>query len=176
MKAVDRRPLYKLKLRLPIEIDLGSSVAAVSCIRVEREVLTIVDEYDSSFAQMDLSQTKIRDPDKRFSGEQAQYTLVDKRAVDQGLKGRCSTSCNQGSIIYSELLEEYKIRRYQELVRALQYLVIVTRYDNDYSIDQLSRPCNILSKPHLGAAKIVRRYFKDCPEPSITYRKGVTHI
>lgn len=79
MKAIQKRSLYKLKTddtfksRLVVqtfhqqtEAYPGSTLAAIPCARTEREVLTIIDEYDSSVAQMGVSLPKLCNRDKRF--------------------------------------------------------------------------------------------------------------
>lgn len=62
-------------------------------------MITFVDEYGSSIVQIEGSLPKLRNRDKKFSSEQSQYTLLGKREVDNGLKGRYSTSNEQSGMI-----------------------------------------------------------------------------
>lgn len=55
------------------------------------------------------------------------------------MRGRCSISREHGGMIYSERFERDEVHRYEALVKALQYLAMVTRYDIASSVDQLAR-------------------------------------
>ena len=59
-----------------------------------------------------------------------------------------------------KLLKGARIKEYEELVGALQYLAHVTRFDICYAVNQLARACSRPSSLHMGAAKRVLLYIK----------------
>ncbi|CAM9732843.1 unnamed protein product, partial [Hapterophycus canaliculatus] len=80
-----------------------------------------------------------------------------------------SLSRNPEGAVY---LDKNGIKRYQEIVGTLMYLVNTTRWDIGYSVLGLTRGMAAPTETHMVAAKRVLRYLRGTPDLPTVYRKG----
>ncbi|CAM9840907.1 unnamed protein product, partial [Hapterophycus canaliculatus] len=79
-----------------------------------------------------------------------------------------SLSRNPEEAVY---LDKNGIKRYQEIVGTLAYLVNTTRWDIGYSVLELNRGMAAPTETHMVAAKRVLRYLHGTPDLPTVYRK-----